>query len=115
MKLLMHLAQPISHHVRINLGRADAGMSEQLLNHPQVRVVVQQMRGKTWPQHMGRDIARNACKTRALFDAKPEGDAGERSSTSGEKYIGRRTSGHESGTAALQIPLQSGYGFAAQR
>ena len=75
MESSMHLAQPISRHVRINLRRADTGVAEQFLNHAQVRSVIQQVRGKTVPQHMRGDIARNACQTRALFDAKPERDA----------------------------------------
>src|SRR4030095_4676016 len=105
MKFLMHLAQPISRHLRINLGRADAGMTEQFLNDSQVRPVLQQMRGKTVPQHMWRDVARNACTTSALFDAKPEGHPGKGCSAPGEKHSGRRAPRHEPGTTTFQISL----------
>jgi hypothetical protein len=60
MELAVHLAQPRSTHVRVNLGRADAGVAEQFLNDPEVRAVLEQVRRETVAQHVGRDVARDA-------------------------------------------------------
>src|SRR5881296_615828 len=40
-KLPMHFAQPMACHMRINLSSADAGVTEQFLDHPQVGAMFQ--------------------------------------------------------------------------
>ena len=49
MKFPVDVPQPVSRYMRINLRRADVGMTEQFLNHPQIRPVFQQMRGEAVP------------------------------------------------------------------
>ena len=43
-KFLVHLPQPPARHIRVHLRCADAGMAKQLLAHPQVGAVFQQVR-----------------------------------------------------------------------
>ena len=57
MKFPVDVPQPVSRHMRVNLRGADVRVAEQFLNHPQIRAVLQQMRGKTVPQHVRRDVA----------------------------------------------------------
>jgi hypothetical protein len=57
MKFPMHFPQPVSRDVRVNFRGADARVAEQFLDHPQIRAMFQQMRGKTVPQHVRRDVA----------------------------------------------------------
>src|SRR5262245_56622150 len=56
MRLLVHSKQLCRVDVRIALGRAQAGMTEQLLNGPQIGAVLQQMGGKRVPQRVRADI-----------------------------------------------------------
>lgn len=79
----MHLPQTVFRNVRINLRRADARVSEQFLNHPQIRAVLQQMRGKTMPQHVRRDVALNAGARDSIFNSQPERDGRKRRSALG--------------------------------
>ena len=39
--LAVYLAKPLPGYVRVNLRRADTGVAEQFLNHPQIRAVLQ--------------------------------------------------------------------------
>ena len=57
MEFPVHCTQPPTRHVGVNFGRRDAGTTQQFLNHPQVGAVLQQVRRKAVPQHVGRDVA----------------------------------------------------------
>ena len=83
MKALVHLAQTLAADVRVYLGGADVGMPQQLLNDAQVRAMLEQMRRKTVPQHVRRDIARNSCALRPLLYAQPECDGRKRRASFG--------------------------------
>ena len=60
MKAVVHLAQTTTGDVRVHLRGADAGVTEEFLNHTQVRAVFHEVRGKAVAQHMRGDIARDA-------------------------------------------------------
>jgi hypothetical protein len=64
-------------------------MAEQLLNHAQVRAVLQQMRRETVPQHVRRDVALDARELHALLDVLPHRLAGKLRSALREKDIRR--------------------------
>ncbi len=49
----MHLLQVIPVHVRINLGGGDVGVTQHLLDGPQVGAALKQMGGKTVAEGMG--------------------------------------------------------------
>src|SRR4051812_28507646 len=55
MKLLVYVHQPLRVHVRVNLGRANVGVAQELLNHPEVGSAFQQMRCKRVTQHVRTD------------------------------------------------------------
>ena len=57
MKFPVDVPEPVAGDVRIYLRRADVRVAQQFLYHPQVRAVLQQMRGKTVPQHVRRNVA----------------------------------------------------------
>ena len=78
MKLAMNVPQPVSGHVRVNFGRADARVPQQFLNHPQVRPVLQQMRREAVPQHVRRDVAGNPGASHAALDVQPQRHRRER-------------------------------------
>jgi hypothetical protein len=42
--------QPLLQNVGINLRRSDVGMAEQLLHHPKIRAILQEMTGEGMPQ-----------------------------------------------------------------
>src|SRR5690606_39246141 len=52
MMLRMQFFQPLSGHMRINLGGGDIGVPEQHLHHAQVRAVVEQVGGKGMAQRV---------------------------------------------------------------
>src|SRR5437764_3628191 len=54
MVLSVELLQPLARHVRVDLRGRDVGVAEQHLDYPQVRAVVDEMRGERVAQHMRR-------------------------------------------------------------
>ena len=95
----MYFAEPLPCYVRVNLGRADAGMAEQLLDDAQVGAVLQQVGREAVPQHVGSHVARNVGAADTLFDAQPERHRGKRCAAPGEEDTGWRTRGDERGPA----------------
>ena len=85
----MDLAEAGAGHVGVDLGRADARMAEQFLDHAQVSAVFQEMRGKAVSQHVGRDVAGNARPGGALLDPEPERHRGKRRAAPGQKHRSR--------------------------
>jgi hypothetical protein len=71
MKAAVDFPQPLRFHMRVNFRRADVGMAEKFLNDPQVSPVLQQMRGKTVPEHVRRDIFSNISPRHPPFDPQP--------------------------------------------
>ena len=53
MSLIVNCPEAFYAHVRVNLGRRQACMPEQLLYIPEIRSSVKEMRGKTMPQGVG--------------------------------------------------------------
>src|SRR5581483_6277085 len=49
------LLEPLLEHVRVDLGRRDIGMAQQLLHGAQVRAAVEQVARECMPQDMRRD------------------------------------------------------------
>ncbi len=104
MEFLVNLAQPIARDVRVNLRGADAGVTEQFLDHAQIRAMLQQVRRKTMPQHVRRDIAPHARAPDAIFDAQPERDRRERCARAGSEKTFAGVRGVVS--FGLQFPLR---------
>jgi len=71
MILLMDGFEPSTVHVRIALGRDDAGVAKQLLDGPQVSAPLQEMRRKRVPQRMGTNPLRDAPHCRAAPEDLP--------------------------------------------
>ena len=89
MKLPVDLPQPAAGDVRVNLRRADARVAEQFLNHPQVRAMLQQMRGETVPQHVRCDVAFHTRAADAVLDMQPQRHGGERRAAPRQENIRR--------------------------
>ena len=68
---MVNVPQTRGSDVRINFRRADVGVAEQFLDHPQIRAVLQQMRGKTVAQGVRRDIAADLRPAQPALDARP--------------------------------------------
>ena len=83
----MHLPQPISRHMRVNLGGADAGVAEQFLNHAQVRAVFEQVRREAVPEHVRGHVAFDAGAAEAPLHAQPERHRRERRAAFGQENI----------------------------
>ena len=90
MKFPVNFAQAVASDVRVNLRSADTRVAEQLLDHPQIRAMLQQMRGKTVSQHVRRDIALHARAANAIFDPQPQRNRGKRRAAFRQKNIRRR-------------------------
>lgn len=73
----------------IDLGRADAGVAQKLLDDPQVGAMLQEMRGKTMPQAVRGDTFGQAGGLDAVLDSQPERDGGEPGAASGQEEIAR--------------------------
>ncbi len=87
-------AQAVAGDVGVDLRRADIRVAEQFLDDAQVSAMLEQVRGETVTQHVGRDVARNARALHASFDAQPECYRGEggsmlSSSRAGQEYVRR--------------------------
>ncbi len=72
MKPPVNVPQPIASDVRVDLSRADVGMPEQFLDDAQVSAVFEKVGGEAVPQHVRRDIARDAGTRGAFLDAQPQ-------------------------------------------
>ena len=60
MKFPMHLPEPDAGNVGVDFRRVDARVTQEFLDDPQVRAMLQQMRGEAVSQHVRRDISLNA-------------------------------------------------------
>src|SRR5260370_6225257 len=58
--VVQRLAQSGPHDVRVNLGGRDIGVPQHSLHAAQVGAAFEEMRGETMPQHVWRQIAKNA-------------------------------------------------------
>src|ERR1051325_4339697 len=72
MMLVDRPPQARSHHVCVNLSRRDVGMAEHSLYAAQIRSSIQQVRRKTMPQHMRREVMENPYFFPVLFQQRPE-------------------------------------------
>ncbi len=52
----VHITEPISRDMRINLGGADVSVPQQLLDDSQVSAMFQQVGGETVTQHVRRNV-----------------------------------------------------------
>jgi hypothetical protein len=71
MKLSMDIPKAVSCDVRVNLGRADARVTEEFLDDPEVRAVIEQVCGEAMSKHVRRYVARDSGSARATLDPKP--------------------------------------------
>ena len=86
MVLTVDLAEASGIDMGVDLGRADVGMPEQLLNRPDVRPVGEHVRGEAVPQHVRRHaVGGNADGGGALLDDLEDALSGERTPEPGEE------------------------------
>src|SRR4051812_22467316 len=90
MEPAVNLTQPAPCHVRVNLRGVDLRVTEHLLDHAQVRAVLQKMRGKAMTQHVRRNIPLNARAIQPPPQILPHDLTTEGPTALGEKNIGRR-------------------------
>src|SRR6185437_11983949 len=74
MEFPVNFPQPASRDMCVNFRRADVRVAKQFLNHAQIRAMLQQMRRKTVPQHVRRDVPRNSRALNAFFHSQPKRD-----------------------------------------
>src|ERR1700733_9462883 len=67
----VNVAQTRGSDMGINFRRADVGVAEQFLDHPQIGAVLQQMCGETVAQGVRRDVAANLRPAHPALDARP--------------------------------------------
>ena len=106
MKSPVHVAQPAPGHVRVNFRRADVRVTEQLLNHAQIRPVLQQVRREAVPQHVRRDIARHAGSPHATLDAQPKCNRGKRGAARREENVRRGAACDKFGPSDFEVTVQ---------
>ena len=71
MELPVNVPQPAPRHMRIDLRRADVRVAEQFLDDAQIRAMLQEMRRKTVPQHVRRDIPDRPRPANPILDSQP--------------------------------------------
>lgn len=89
MEAVMDLFEAGFGHVGIDLGRADAGMAQKLLDDSQVGAMLQEMRGKTMPQAVRSDTLGQAGSLDAVLNPQPERDRSELGAAAGQEEIAR--------------------------
>ena len=89
MKAVVHLTQTPAGNVGIHLRGADTGVTEELLNHTQVRAVFHEVRGKAVAKHVRGHVALDTGPRHARLDAPPDCGLGKGCAALGKKYIGR--------------------------
>ncbi len=89
MELAVHFLEPRLFHVRVDLRRGDAGVSQQFLDLPQVRTAAEQVRGETVSQRVRTDRVRQAGASRVLLDEFPDGFPAQTLAAAREQQPGR--------------------------
>jgi hypothetical protein len=72
MMATVHVAQIFAIDVRVDLGRRNVDVTQQLLNGGQIGPTLEQMRGKRVPQGVRGDAALNACATGGYLHEIPD-------------------------------------------
>lgn len=71
MELPMRVPQAGCGHVGVDFGSADFRVAQQFLNDPQIRAVLEQVRGKTVSEHMRSNVALDAGAADPVLDPQP--------------------------------------------
>src|SRR5690606_6502597 len=88
-------------------------MPQQQLHHPQVRAMVQQMRGKRMSQDMGREWGVDSCPERILLHELPEGLAGHGAASACDEQRVRSALSEQRATGFPEIALDPMLSFSA--
>ena len=67
----VRIANMAAEQMRVQLCRGDVGMAQQLLDHPQVRTTIQEMRGKRVSEGVRMYLASETCGVRSCADRRP--------------------------------------------
>src|SRR6188474_1818087 len=68
----MHVLEPRTRHVRVDLGRRQVAVTEKHLHDAQIGTVVQQVRREGMPQRVRREVLADARLARVTLDDVPE-------------------------------------------
>src|SRR6187401_2704859 len=85
MRPTVDVPDPLPGQMRVELGRGDTRMSEQLLDDPQVGPAFEQMRGERVTQRMRADLAGQPGSGRSRGDRRPRLLASEAATTVAEE------------------------------
>lgn len=72
----------------IYLGRADAGVAQELLDYPEIRPIAQQVRGKGMPHEMGKHRFLYPGALRPFLDNLPDSVTGQFSPPYAQEHSG---------------------------
>ena len=106
MKPIVGVAEVLAAHMGVDFRCADARVPQQFLDHPKVRPVLQQMRGKAVTKHVRGYRTFDPAAVDPSLDPQPEGDGGKGSPAAGQEDGRRGSGGDEPGSGLTQVPLQ---------
>lgn len=72
MEFLMGVLKAVPSHMGIDLGRGDAAMAEHFLDDAKVGAVFEEVGSEAMSQHVGCNIALDACEACTALYAEPE-------------------------------------------
>ena len=113
METLVNFSQSLIVHVGINLGGGDVGMSEKLLNDPEVCTVLEQMSGKGVAQEVGIHVLFNAGLPGTFLDDLSNAVGTEWPTSHGEEDFRRSVWLHEFRTLVGEIGFEGRSGARA--
>ena len=113
-ELVVHAAEPAARDARVDLGRRDVGVPQHHLEGPQVRPVLEQVRGEGVPDHVGREARADPGLAPVARDQLPEALPRHRRPASREKEVGRAPA-VERGPTDLEVPHEPARGRLAER
>ena len=114
MGFLVNILQISPYHMGVNLRGGNIRMAQHLLDGPQVRSILQQVRREGVPQGMGGDLFLNACLPLIILDDLPKALAAHPLPVHVDKEGGLLLAGHQLGPYFPDIVLKGLYCRAVQ-
>ena len=108
MELPVNVSEPLLVNVRVDLGRSNIGMAEELLDDSQVGSILQKMSGKGVSEEVRVDFLGDARLPRSFLDDLPDTIRSQWPTPDGKKNLGGAVWFKEAGALVAEVALQRG-------
>ena len=106
MELPVNVSEPLLVNVRVDLGRSNIGMAEELLDDSQVGSILQKMSGKGVSEEVRVDFLGDARLPRSFLDDLPDTIRSQWPTPDGKKNLGGAVWFKEAGALVAEVALQ---------